>query len=440
MTDFFIDQQTLEDLQIYESANDDQSVFKCFENTTTIGGLNKLKVLFKNPITDVEELHRRTTEIRFIYDHVETLTFKKEAIDFIEYYLNQSDKPKNYPLYNALRNSIKHTFSQSQDSYRKHRGVRELLDTIHFLKDFRSKINPEHSTDLVQELSFLLDEILENETLRRGPSNLLIVKNFHIEKCDFILRVVFLDKIRRILEIIYELDAYQAAALTTKKLNLTFANYDTSTERKVNLEGVFHLFLSEPIANDFRLDTQQNVCLLTGVNMSGKSTIMKSVAISIYLAHIGFPVPAERMSTSMFNGLLTTINLRDDLSKGYSHFYNEVLRVKLIAEQIALRKNLFIVFDELFRGTNIKDAYESSLLVMNAFSKVKNTFFTISTHITEIAEELNENENIKFQFFKTDIRDGKPSFTYKLLDGITNDRIGLWILKNEGITDILKVN
>ncbi|MBK6527650.1 MAG: hypothetical protein IPG07_20145 [Crocinitomicaceae bacterium] len=65
---------------------------------------------------------------------------------------------------------------------------------------------------------------------------------------------------------------------------------------------------------------------LTGANMAGKSTLLKSLGLSIYLAHIGFPVPAKKFQTTLYNGIITTINLPDNINKGYSHFYHEVIR------------------------------------------------------------------------------------------------------------------
>ena len=85
--------------------------------------------------------------------------------------------------------------------------------------------------------------------------------------------------------------------------------------------------------------------------MAGKSTYMKAFGVAVYLAHCGFPVPASRMELSPFRGLFTTINLSDNLSLGYSHYYNEVARVKYVVEQVRDLEDVVVVFDELFRGT-----------------------------------------------------------------------------------------
>jgi DNA mismatch repair protein MutS len=157
----------------------------------------------------------------------------------------------------------------------------------------------------------------------------------------------------------------------------------------------------------------------------------------IYLSHLGFPVPAKKMTTSLFDGLFTTINLTDNLNIGYSHFYSEVKRVKDLVTKINTDKKLFIIFDELFRGTNVKDAYDASLMIISALAKIKDNLFFISTHILEVAETLDQKDLIMFSCFESDLKDQQPVYDYKLKDGISKERIGLLIIKNEKIPEIL---
>lgn len=172
--------------------------------------------------------------------------------------------------------------------------------------------------------------------------------------------------------------------------------------------------------------------------MAGKSTFMKSFSIALFLAHVGFPVPAEEMEFSVRNGMFTTINLPDNLSMGYSHFYAEVLRVKKVAQQLCQTKNLVVIFDELFRGTNVKDAYDATLAVTEAFSEIPDCLFVISTHIIEVGQVLQECcDNIRFVYLPTKMEGSVPVYTYQLAEGITNDRHGMIIINNERIIEII---
>jgi len=81
--------------------------------------------------------------------------------------------------------------------------------------------------------------------------------------------------------------------------------------------------------------------------------------------------------------------------------------------------------------------FEGSLRVVQAFAAVNRGFFIISTHIVEVAQELATNKYIRFNYLPIDMVDGKPVFDYRLREGITDDRIGLWILENEGVFALL---
>jgi DNA mismatch repair protein MutS len=204
------------------------------------------------------------------------------------------------------------------------------------------------------------------------------------------------------------------------------------------IEGFFHPFIENPVINQVEFSPDKNVCFITGTNMAGKSSLLKAIGISVYLSQLGFPVPAKYMQTSGFKGLITTINLSDDIDQGHSHFYNEVLRVKHVAEQLNKSNNIFVIFDELFRGTNVKDAKDASLSIISAFAKAKSAFFIISTHIVEVANELSNVDSIDFRYMETVFTESHPLFTYNLRKGITEERLGMWIVENEKIVQTIE--
>lgn len=185
-------------------------------------------------------------------------------------------------------------------------------------------------------------------------------------------------------------------------------------------------------------DTELTALLfLTGANMAGKSTLMKSVGISIYLAHIGFPVAAASMTFSVREGFYSSINVADDIDLGYSHFYAEVIRVKRAAEAASTGKRLLLMFDELFKGTNVKDAYDGTLAVTAGFSEYQDCLFIVSTHIIEVGEALKDRSNIQFAYMPTVMDGSRPRYTYQLQEGITEDRQGMMIIRNEGILELI---
>ena len=114
--------------------------------------------------------------------------------------------------------------------------------------------------------------------------------------------------------------------------------------------------------------------------------------------------------------------------------------LKEAAQMISERKRMFVIFDELFRGTNVKDAYDASLLIIEAFAQIKESSFCISTHITEVAENLLDKTNILFRFFDVDIVGTTPRYKYRLQDGVSHERLGMLIIKNEKILELLAVS
>jgi DNA mismatch repair protein MutS len=259
-----------------------------------------------------------------------------------------------------------------------------------------------------------------------------------ITKADHIFRQLAYEKMKILLNVAYQLDVYQSVGVSGKSLGFTFPVITENNTKGLSVKGLFHPFIANAKANDIEFSPDKNVCFITGTNMAGKSSLLKSIGIAIYLSQLGFPVPAKSMVTCAFKGLITTINLADDVEHGHSHFYKEVLRVKHVAEKLNQSKDIFVIFDELFRGTNVKDAYDASLAIIAAFAEVKTCFFAVSTHIVEVAHELSSIENINFRYMETIFEDTNPVNSYKLKEGITEERLGMWIVKNERILEIIK--
>ncbi|WP_214225162.1 hypothetical protein [Pedobacter sp. B4-66] len=438
---FDIDNQTLNDLEIFESASNEKSIFSFFDFTSTIGGKEKLRSLFNHPQADIQIIEERKSLIGYLLKYDKTIAFNKESLDFIEYYIRQNDKPRQASTLGIIGVTTRFFLKNNQEQYLRQRGAQEVLELIHLLYDFCSELIIDIAPKLLQTLNEKIQGIINRQAdiERHNQLRPKKFKFFELEKYDFLIRNLEVLEIKELLEICYSLDAYLSVAKSAKTYNLSFPLFIKSNHRSIEIKGVFHLFVKHPVPNDIYFNTDKNVCFITGVNMAGKSTLLKSAAVSIYLAHLGFPVPAESMETSIFDGLITTINLSDNLNQGYSHFYNEVLRVKHVAQKVTASKNMVVIFDELFRGTNVKDAYDASLSIITAFSQIRNSFFIISTHIVEVAKELNKNNNINFCFLETSMVDGKPMFTHKLKEGITDERMGMWIKENEGIMEILNI-
>ena len=159
---------------------------------------------------------------------------------------------------------------------------------------------------------------------------------------------------------------------------------------------------------------------------------------AVFLAHTGMGVPAKKMQLTVFDGLLSNINVVDNLVKGESYFYNEVQRIKATVAKVSDGRKWLILIDELFKGTNVQDAMKCSSTVIEGLIKISNSLFILSTHLYEIGEELKKYPNIQFKYFETSVINDQLCFSYQLKDGISNDRLGYLILKREGVVEMLE--
>ncbi len=277
----------------------------------------------------------------------------------------------------------------------------------------------------------LINEMIELPSASKlSPQKLLRFGNF--------LRHEYKTGAELLIDIYHKLDAYYSMAKAVQHFDLHLPIMKDSDEPHIQAKGLYHLLLQTPVAYDITLNPKTNFLFLTGANMAGKSTFIKSVGCSVYLAHVGMGVPAASMELSLFDGLLSNIQVQDNIVKGESYFYNEVQRIKNTVVKITDGRKWLVLIDELFKGTNIQDAMHCSTAVIKGLLKIKNSLFILSTHLYEIGEELKPYSNISFRYFETTATDEQLQFSYQLKEGISNDRFGYLILKREKVVEMLE--
>ena len=440
MTSFEIDRQTINDLGIFTEDGNALSVFSLFNEVKTIGGKKQLLQLIETPSSDIKILVSRRNCSKYFYDNPLTLNVNGKDLDFIEHYLSFDAKVLNTNYIDNSLKSLRYTFHSNNNHYVITKGINDtlaLLRTVWVIYNGLSgKKCPLHINNLLKVLEDLFLKKPFDKIISSDPGTDL--NYFQVAYYDKLFRKEELHTLKGLINIAYELDVYIAVAKAAHIHGFCFPEYSEDRRSYVAITGLYHPGIKNAVANNVAIDEEKNLVFLTGANMAGKSSYLKALGLAVYLAHIGFPVPAASMQTSVFNGLITTINLSDNISSGYSHYYSEIKRVKDTAQKILEHNNLFIIFDELFRGTNVKDAFDASLATINALSSIKNSVFLISTHIVEIAAAINHLQNVSFQYFVARIDNGKPVFEYKMREGVSSETLGFFIFKNEGILEILE--
>lgn len=437
---FKIDKQTLDDLAVFSTGRS-KSVYEIFNRMHTRGGARLLEEMFRYPLSDLETITRRSDTIRHFSENGLAFPFRGAIFDAIEFYLGNTDtRTQLMSQDNTLARRVKNVVGTDTEYSLIQNGILGCLELLNTLEKFLASSDNAGTKGEIADTNRSLKELLVNEKWAWYP-NEKDKKKVSYEQAviyDRVFRFEESDKLRKILYHIYLMDVHITVAEVAKQRGYVFAKAHPSDLNMLKVKGAFHPFLKKPIGNTISVNKDSNVIFLTGANMAGKSTFMKSFSIAVFLAHVGFPVPAEEMEFSVRNGMFTTINLPDNLSMGYSHFYAEVLRVKKVAQQVQNTRDLIVIFDELFRGTNVKDAYDATLAVTEAFAGIPDCLFIVSTHIIEVGAVLKERcKNIRFVYLPTEMQGSVPVYTYQLKEGVTNDRHGMIIINNEKIIDII---
>ena len=433
------DKITLEDLSIFDK-DESFSFFNKLDRCTTSRGKEQLYQNFNTPLTSIEEINGIQQTLQYLISHRESWPVKisNGTIMVIEkYYESAIDEiPSGISAFGAFNYKLFHSYDFSLVKY----SAQHCFD---FIKGMQQMVGVMLKVDTPLPMKKLLEQakkIISNEQFRivNENSNSSGLSNAQLLNFASFVRYKYKSNMMGLVHIYARMDAWQGMARAVSEFGLSFPVFISSVEPCLNVRSVYHLLLNKPVSYDLELNRTNSFLFLTGANMAGKSTFIKAVGSAVFLAHTGMGVPAKEMQLSFFDGLLSNINVADNIARGESYFYNEVQRIKATVNKINDGKKWLILIDELFKGTNVEDAMKCSITVIEGFLKMKNSLFILSTHLYEIGEELKKYPNINFKYFETTVEGEQLHFNYLLKDGISNDRLGYLILKREGVVDMLE--
>jgi len=184
------------------------------------------------------------------------------------------------------------------------------------------------------------------------------------------------------------------------------------------------------VCNDFEIN--KGACVITGSNMSGKTTLLRTVGINLVLAYSGAPVFAQKMECSVMD-IFTSMRVRDDLNSGISTFYAELLRIKMMIEYSKKEQPMIYMIDEIFMGTNSLDRITGARSVLKNLNKSW-IIGLISTHDFELCDlEKESQENIKNYHFTEQYINNEIKFDYMLRPGRSRTTNARYLMKMVGI-------
>ena len=189
------------------------------------------------------------------------------------------------------------------------------------------------------------------------------------------------------------------------------------------------------VRNDMNIQKRPFFLVITGANMAGKSTYLRTVGVNLVFACIGAPVCATKFRSYPFR-LVTNLRTSDSLNDNESYFFAELKRLKMIISRLQSGEQLFIILDEILKGTNSEDKQRGSIALMKQLISLDGTGI-IATHDLELGNlEKEFPEAVKDYRFEADITDDRLSFSYKIREGVAQNMNACFLMKQMGITGL----
>ncbi len=434
-----IDQTSYNDLSVFQH-EEEYSIFHKLNLTSTAEGKEWLYKFFKHPLNNIDVIKETQAVIQLIFNHLNkwpTIISNGTVMVMVKFYDANINTPPSSP---GIINTFSYKLINGPDYSLLKYSVTHFADFLRGIKTLVELLDQEETPLLLKRyllrINDLTDKPLIRSLMQHDKGKELSIKE--IITYGRFLRYQYKTQVFELIDIFGRLDAWCAMAKAHKKFNLSFPEFKEETQPLINAKGLFHILIPNAVPYNVDMNVDSNFIFLTGANMAGKSTFIKAIGSAVFLAHLGMGVPAQKFTLTVFDGLLSNINVVDNVIKGESYFFNEVQRIKNTIVKINDNRKWLVLIDELFKGTNVQDAMKCSTTVIKGLIKISNSLFILSTHLYEIGDELKDYQNISFKYFETNVQDEQLSFNYQLKNGISNDRIGYVILKREKVVEMLE--
>lgn len=301
------------------------------------------------------------------------------------------------------------------------------------LKAIRTKLFDEKDSSMIAIKE--LDRILERINLRYNGIlyillNAILLWDF---QCAFSLeswKEKYGHKILEWLEAIGEIESLMSLSVCMQiNDEICFPTIDVSS-LEVAAKDLGHPLINgnDRIAND--LEMKNNIFIISGSNMSGKTTFLRTIGINLVLAYSGAPVCAKEMRCSILN-IFTSMRISDELKNGISTFYAELMRIKNIIDYSAEKKKMIFLIDEIFRGTNSLDRIIGAKNVLANLHEA-GTIGALTTHDLELCA-LDKYKRIRNYHFSEYYKNNKIFFDYKIKIGKSTTTNAKYLMNIVGI-------
>jgi len=439
-----VDAQTSRDLEIFDARGAGYSVHGLLSLTKTAGGAAVLRARMMEPWSSAGRIREVQESLRYILAHRPAFNcLPSEVVSHgaSEYlYGGLPVETSSHPLA-VLINGLTIRWGESRYRTLITQGVMRTAKLVHGLR--RVLDTSDFPSPVPGEVGALLEEmrgLLSRQAFENVPS---------VDSWDMPFRRIYaLDRrfrgqeqqaLRRLLRLTHRLDAMVAMADAITLYGLVIPEV-LEGPATIEAEGLFNLFITDPVPADVHLRQDRHMLFVTGPNMAGKSTLLRSLGVAVYLAHLGMGVPAARFRFTPCQSFFAALNISDDIHGGMSFFRTEAVRMKAVAEAMNSGRRVVALVDEPFKGTNVKDAMDASWLVLDAFAKASDGLFAVSSHLIELGDALQATDRVTCCRFEAVESEEGLAFDYRLRSGISSQRLGMRVLEQEGLVALLRAN
>lgn len=304
-----------------------------------------------------------------------------------------------------------------------------------YLKGIKKKLNNSEGISCSEEmkkLSNLLDWVGDSSS-----NAYYLILNILIFSDVFIMENLEEWKMKNSKELENWIDVMSEidSLVSISNLYFDFENWNFPSildKKEIRGKKIGHPLIGErAVRNDYSLSDGKRVTLITGSNMSGKSTFLRTIGLNLLLAYIGAPVYSEEFTCGIFN-IYTCMRTKDNLEESISSFYAEILRIKILIEATKRGEDVFFLLDEIFKGTNSVDRHTGATELINQLID-GGAMGLVSTHDLELCDLEEHDSRIENYNFREYYENNKIKFDYKLRKGKSETQNAIHLMKLAGI-------
>ncbi|MBR6073131.1 MAG: DNA mismatch repair protein MutS [Bacilli bacterium] len=422
------------------------------------GNLNARDVLqIKNSLKVLPDITRIINELGYklklndhseLYNLLEEAIYEEPPITVKEGYLIKDGYNKELDELKEIRKGGKNFISSIEEKLKQETGINNLKVgynkvfgyyieiTKGQIANVPENLNWERRQTLTGAERYISPELKEKEALILNAEEKIIELEYNLftEIRERIKKEIF--KLKESARILAELDVLSSLSIVSEEQHLV---RPTLTEKRIiDIKNGSHPVVevvsnNQYIKNDILMDENTNTLLITGPNMSGKSTYMRQLAITVIMAQMGSFVPADEATLPIFDKIFTRIGASDDLVSGESTFMVEMIEAKNAL--VGATDKSLVLFDELGRGTATFDGMSLARAILEYISEKVKCKTMFSTHYHELTDLDKRIPSIKNVHVEAREEDGNVVFLHKIMDGAVDKSYGIHVAKLAGLPD-----